>query len=155
MFLFIFAVIVYFLFYCISSCLFFGDATDCFPCRRRTLSLLLKKPENPSYPHLICHSGFNSGAIFVILYSFLMLILCDQLFILITTVHRCFLSKKNLANLPGYWPICPCLAFSYFHLLLWYAPPRHTHAQHFAQVVIRKKLHHTAIFLEIWILRIS
>ena len=66
--------------------------------------------------------GFDSGVIFVILRNFLMLILCDQLFILITTVHRCFLFKKNL---PGYWPFCPCFAFSSFHLLvlqlLWYA----------------------------------
>ena len=94
MFLFIFAVIVYFLFYRISSCLFFGDATDCFLCRRRTLLLLLKKPENPSSPHLIA-TGFDGGVILVILYSFLMLILCDQLFILITTVHRCFLFRKT------------------------------------------------------------
>ena len=149
---------MHFLFYRISSCLFFGDATDCFPSRRQTLLLLLKKHENPSNPnlHLICHSGFDSGVIFVILYSFLMLILSDQLFVLITTVHRCFLSKKNL---PGYWPFCPCFAFSSFLFTcsyLWYAP-RHTHAQHFCSghFVIRKKLHHRVIFLEIWILRIS
>ena len=104
---------MHFLFYRISSCLFFGDPTDCFPSRRRTLLLLLKNPENSSNPHwhLICHSGFDSGVIFVTFYSFLMLILCDQLSILITTVHRCFLSKKTL---PGYWPFCLCLAFSSF-----------------------------------------
>ena len=74
---------MHFLFYRISSCLFFGDATDCFPSRRRILFLLLKKPESSSNPHLhlICHSGFESVVIFVTLYSFLMHILCDQLFI--------------------------------------------------------------------------
>ena len=41
-----------------------------------------------------------------------MLIFCDKLFILITTVHRCFLSKKKL---PGYWPFCPCLLFTCFY----------------------------------------
>ena len=63
---------MHFLFYRISSCLFFGDATHCFSSKRRTLLLLLKKPENPSNPHLhlICHSGFDSGVIFVTLYSF-------------------------------------------------------------------------------------
>ena len=102
-------------------------------------------------------TGFNSGVIFVILYSFLMLVLCDQLFILITTAHRCFLSKKNL---PGYWPFWPCFAFFFsapsFHLLLWYACVMRIRTLNiFAQAVIRKKLHHTVIFLKIWILRIS
>ena len=136
MFSFIFSVIVYFSFYRISSCLFFRDATDWFSCRRRTLLLLIKKPENPSNPHLICHSGFDIGVIFVTLYSFLMLILWDQLFIFITTVHCYFLSKKNL---PGYWPFCPSLAFSSFHLFLWYAP-RHMHARHFCSGCDKKKV---------------
>ena len=117
MFSFIFSVIVYFLFYRISSCLFFGDATDWFSCRRQTLLLLIKKLENPSNPHLICHSGFDIGVIFATLYSFLMLILCDQLFIFITTVHRCFLPKKYLR---GYWPFCPCFAFSSFRRILFF-----------------------------------
>ena len=119
---------MYFPFYRISSCLFFGNVTDCFNCRRRNLLLLLKKPENPSNPHFpICH-WFNSGVIFVILYSFLMLILCDLLFFPITTVHRCFLSHKK--NLPGYRPFC---------LFLWYAP-RHMHAQHFCLGCDQKKI---------------
>ena len=52
-------------------------------------------------------TGFDSGVIFVILYSFLMLILCDQLLTLITTLHHCFLSKENLP-MASYWAFCPC-----------------------------------------------
>ena len=152
--LFIFAVIVYFLFYRIFSSLFFGDSTDCFPCRRRTLLLLLKKPENPSNNHLIYQSGLDSGVISVTLYSFLMLILCDQLFILITYCPSLFSvwEKPNwLLTFLSIYLFMPCL--SSFHMLLWYAP-RHTHTQNFCSG-IRKKLHHTVTFLEIWILRIS
>ena len=99
------------------------------------LPVAKKKLGSPSNPHLICHSGFDSGVIFVtLLYSFLMLILCDQLFIFITTVHRYFLSNKNL---PGYSSFCPCLAFSCF--LLWYVL-RHTHAQHFRPGCDQKKI---------------
>ena len=97
-------------------------------------------------------TGFNSGAIFVILYSFLMLILCDQLFILITTVHCCFLSNENL---PGYWRFfCPCLASLLFICLRDMLRVIRT-VNIFVHVVIRKILHHTIIFLEIWILGIS
>ena len=138
--LFIFAVIVYFLFYRISSSLFFGDSTDCFPCRRRTLLLLLKKPENPSNPHLIYQSGFDSGVISVTLYSFLMLIWCDQLFILITTVIiAVFCLRKTYLNK---WPFYPCIALTcscgMFRVI--------RTLNIFAQVMMRKKLHHTAIF---------
>ena len=100
------------------------------------LAVAKKAWKSPSY----CYSAFDSGVISGISYRFLMLILCDQLFILITTVHHCFLSKKNLVSLPGHWPFCPCFAFSSFHLLLWYVPPRHTHTQHFCSGCDLKKI---------------
>ena len=68
---------------------------------------------------------FDSGVIFVISYSFLMLILCDQLFILIPTVH---------------WPICPSmLCFPFFSLAL-VVCSRHTHPQHFCSGCDQKKI---------------
>ena len=125
MFLFIFAVIVYFLFCCISSCLLFGDATDCFLYRSRTLLLLLKKPENWSIHHHLSYVATG--------------------FVLITTDHCYFLPKKNL---PGYLltflSFCPCFAFSSFHLvcscgmLLVILP--YAHAQHFCSGCDQKKI---------------
>ena len=99
MFLFIFLVIVSFLFYRVSSGLFLGDATDWIAflageiaSRQLAVAKSLKIRAIP----IFFATGFDSGVVFVTLYSFLMLILCDQLLILITTFHRCFLSKENL-----------------------------------------------------------
>ena len=82
-------------------------------------------------------TGFDSGVVFVTLYSFLMLILCDQLLILITTFHRCFLSKENL---PGNWPFCPYFVFSSFPPPLSYTPPVHANAQHSCSDCDQKKV---------------
>ena len=114
--LFIFAVIVCFFilpYYLLSYLLSVEEANSLAVAKKAW-----KFEQSPSYLSL----GYSG----VVLYSFWMLILYGQLFILITTDHRCFLSKKNL---PGYLltflSFCPWFPFFSFHLLLWY-DPRHT-----------------------------
>ena len=53
-------------------------------------------------------TGFDSGLVFVIFYSLLILVLCDQLLILIIIFHSCFLSKEKLL---GFWPSYPWFFF--------------------------------------------
>ena len=116
----VFFILPYFFLSFLRRCNWLLTLQESSPVTSLLLSIRLKIRAIP----IFFAAGFDSGVVFVILYSFLMLILCDQLLILITTFYHCFLSKENL---PGYWPFCQC--FSSFHPLLSYAP-RHAHTQH-------------------------